>query len=135
VKDRLSAGMKTPQKITLITLYFKALTKSTSTLLCNRSRGHRPLTALAQAAVPAFASGIHYPDSGSTSLVIGRWTWIQQYDRFTGPVSLAENTTTANISMDKVQLFAYPKTDGIEQEEVEILFQQEVAQTYFRHTS
>jgi hypothetical protein len=94
--------METPhQQITPITLYFQVLTKSTSTLLHNRGRGHRLLSALAQEAVPGFATRIHYSDSSSTSLVIGSWTWRQQYDRFIRPISSAENTTTANISLDK----------------------------------
>jgi hypothetical protein len=87
--DQLSAAMKTPQQVTLITLYFQALTKSASNLLRNRSRGLQPLTTLVQAAVPGFATRIHYPDGGRTLLVIGRWTWIKQYDRVIGPLFLA----------------------------------------------
>ena len=90
------------------------LTKSTSILLSNRSRGLWPLTALAQAAVTGFATRIHFPDGGRTLLVIGRWTRIQQYDRVIGSLFLAEITTTANIFLDKLQFLAYRKTDGIE---------------------
>jgi hypothetical protein len=114
--------MKIPQQITLITLHFQALTKSTSTLLRNRSRGRWPLTALAQAAVPRFVTPIHYPDGDRTFLLIGRWTWIQQYDRIIGPLFLAENTTTTNISLGNLQLLAHRKLMALNKEKVKFCF-------------
>jgi hypothetical protein len=43
----------------------------------------------------------------------------------------------ANIYLDELKLFAFrkKKTDGIEKEEGETLFQQECDQTYFSHIS
>lgn len=61
-----------------------------------------------------FATRNHYPYGGRTLLVIGRWTRIKEYDRVKEPLFLAENTTTANISLDKLQFLEYRKTDGIE---------------------
>lgn len=56
------------------------------------------------------------------------------HDCLIGPLSFAENTITANKHLDMMPWFAFPQTDGIEQEEkTKILFQQGGVPHHFSH--